>query len=143
MPAAHQDSRYGFHRVLNTFVRLDGQTGQVSVCSERAGTWSCQAVPDDRAALESEIGRLLGENAMLKQQLAALQQAASAPPPARSVKPPAAAPDKGADKAPDLAPETRMPSDADFERAMSFLTRAWRRMVEMMADLQRDIRRRD
>jgi hypothetical protein len=114
------------------------------VCSQGAGGWSCQAVPDDRAALESEIGRLLGENAMLKKQLATRNPLpGDVQPPTPLAKPRAATPNQGPDKAPDVSPETRMPSDADFERAMSFLTKAWRRMIEMMADLQRDIRRRD
>ena len=34
-----------------------------------AAGWSCQTVPDERAALENEIGRLQGENAELKKSL--------------------------------------------------------------------------
>jgi hypothetical protein len=144
-PPGYRIGRYSFDRVHDTLVRLDRRTGQVSVCSQGAGGWACQAVPDDRTALESEIGRLLAENAGLKKQLAARNAPRTGDlkqpvPPAR---PPAATPQPRPDKAPDVGPETRLPSDADFERAMTFLTKAWRRMVEMMADLQRDMRRKN
>ena len=69
-PAA-DDGRYTFHRVDDSFVRLDGRTGQVSVCGREATGWACQAVPDERAALEETIGRLQGDNAALKKELLA------------------------------------------------------------------------
>ena len=116
---------------------MDRRTGQVSVCRQSAGGWSCQAVPDDRAALESEIGRLIGENALLKQQLAARDM------PLPSPRPPAATPGKPPDRPADVSPEMRLPTDAELDRAMDFLAKAWRRMVAMMVELQRDMRQRD
>ena len=65
------DSRFSFHRVLDSFVRLDGRTGQVSVCGRETSGWACRAVPDERAALEEAIGRLQGDNAALKKDLLA------------------------------------------------------------------------
>ena len=65
------DSRYTFHRVEDGYLRLDGRTGQVSMCARRPVGWACQAVPDERAALEAEIARLQGENAALKKELIA------------------------------------------------------------------------
>jgi hypothetical protein len=50
-----EDSRYTFNRVDDGYLRLDGRTGQVSICAQRSAGWACQAVPDERAALESEI----------------------------------------------------------------------------------------
>jgi hypothetical protein len=63
--------RFTFHHVQDDLLRLDARTGQISTCSKRSGDWTCQAVPDERAALESEIARLQGENASLKQQMIA------------------------------------------------------------------------
>lgn len=63
------DGRYTFHRVDDSFVRLDGRTGQVSVCGREPTGWTCRAVPDERAALEEAIGRLQGDNAVLKREL--------------------------------------------------------------------------
>jgi hypothetical protein len=35
-----------------------------------------------------------------------------------------------------------VPSDAELDRVLSFMERVWRRLVEMMADLQRDMQRK-
>jgi hypothetical protein len=141
-PPDSRDGRYSLYRVNDTLVRLDSRTGQVSVCSQGGSGWSCQTVPDDRVALESEISRMQNENAALKKELLARNL-----PLPEGVRPPAVAqvqptPSSPPDKAPNAIPETRLPTEAEFERAMSFLAKAWRRMVEMMVDLQRDIDRR-
>ena len=51
-----EHGRYTFNKVAEGFLRLDTQTGQVSVCNQRAVGFACQAVPDDRTVLENEIG---------------------------------------------------------------------------------------
>jgi len=67
------DSRYTFNRVDDGYLRLDGRTGQVSICARRPVGWTCEAVPDERAALEAEIARLQGG-----QERAACAQSAAA-----------------------------------------------------------------
>src|SRR5580698_7364748 len=61
--------RYTLNKVTDGFVRLDTQTGEVALCSQRAVGWACQVAPEDRAVFESEIARLRNENAALKQTL--------------------------------------------------------------------------
>ncbi len=134
------DGRYTLHPAQDSFMRLDSRTGQMSLCARAASGWSCQAVPDERAALESEIARLQGDNAALKKELLARGVAlpdgvrADQPPPPPPPLPPAAKGD---------GPVVRLPTDAEFDRAMAFIEKAWRRMVEMMVDLQRDIQRKN
>jgi hypothetical protein len=134
------DSRYTFHRVQDNFVRLDGRTGDVSVCGQEAMGWTCRAVPDERAALEAAIGRLQGDNAALKRELLArglpLPSGMKADPPA--VADANKAPAKPAD--PGLSP--KLPSDAEVERVMGFIEKVWRRLVELMVDFQRDMQRK-
>jgi len=134
------DSRYTFHRVQDNFVRLDGRTGDVSVCGREALGWTCRAVPDERAALESAIGRLQGDNAALKRELLArglqLPSGMKADPPA--VADANKAPAKPAD--PGLSP--KLPSDAELDRVMGFIEKVWRRLVELMVDFQRDMQRK-
>src|SRR5438105_4799038 len=66
-----EDSRFTFHRTDDGFLRLDGRSGQVSICARRPDGWVCQAVPDERVALEGEISRLQSDNAALKKELLA------------------------------------------------------------------------
>ena len=139
-PPAPDDGRYTFHRRGEGFVRLDSRTGQVSQCGWSATTWSCKIVPDERVALESEIGRLQRDNAALKNALLAsgmelpngmVAEAPAAPGPV----PPGSVPDPSA-KAP------VGPSEVELDRAFAFMKNVWRRLVDMMVDLQRDIQRK-
>ncbi|MFD2183931.1 hypothetical protein [Rhodoplanes azumiensis] len=117
-------ARFSYHRTEEGFARLDLRTGQVSLCSLRSAGWACQAVPDDRAAFESEIIRLQTENVALKKAL--LDRGVPLP---SGVKPPAAPPS-------DAAPGS---VDTELDRALNFVERAWRRLIEMMTSLQRDL----
>jgi hypothetical protein len=133
------DSRYSFHRVQDSFVRLDGRTGQVSVCGRETAGWACRAVPDERAALEEAIGRLQGDNASLKKEL--LARGLSLPSGVRADTPTAKEGDKTVDKPTD-APSAKTPSDAELDRVLAFIEKVWRRLVEMMVDFQRDMQRK-
>jgi hypothetical protein len=133
--AAEPDSengRYTFTPSADGMVRLDTRTGTVSNCSNSSAGWACYAVPDERKALDEEIGRLQAENDKLKMQLAARE--------------PAKNDNKGADKqaAPDVADGQRkieipLPSDQDMDRVMSFVQRAWKRLLEMANQVQKDV----
>src|SRR5262245_36808652 len=70
-PADNEDSRFTFHRTDDGYLRLDGRSGQVSICSRRPAGWLCQMVPDERVALEAEIARLQSDNSALKKELLA------------------------------------------------------------------------
>jgi hypothetical protein len=134
------DGRYSFHRVQDSFVRLDGRTGQVSVCGRETSGWACRAVPDERAALEEAIGRLQGDNAALKKEL--LARGLSLPSGVRADAPVAKESDKGADKPAEAGPPAKMPSDAELDRVLAFIEKVWRRLVEMMVEFQRDMQRK-
>ena len=118
------DRRFTFHKVDDGFLRLDGRTGAVWLCTRPDSGWACRAVPDDRAALEGEIARLGSENATLKQALVDR----GAPLPGFPPRPPA---NVGADKA--------VPGDADLDRVVAFVEKVWRRTLQMIANVQRDL----
>src|SRR6201999_2479725 len=70
-----ENGRYTLQPSGDGTVRLDTRTGTVSNCSNSASAWACYAVPDERAALDAEIGRLEAENGKLKAQLASREPA--------------------------------------------------------------------
>jgi hypothetical protein len=121
------DKRYTFNRVDEGYLRLDGRTGQVSICAQRPAGWTCQTVPDERAALETEIARLQAENAAVKKELIARNL-----PLPGTVKPdaPAANPDE---------PRLQLPSDADLNKVMNFVEKVWRRLLDMIATVHKDV----
>jgi hypothetical protein len=84
------------------------------------------AVPDERAALEAEIARLQGENVALKKDHRAQSAAAGHG-------------QGGADAAEAGGAGAQLPNDADLNKVMNFMEKAWRRPVEMIVTLQKDI----
>jgi hypothetical protein len=134
-----ENHRYSFHRIKDDLFRLDTLTGEVAQCGSRAIGWSCKAVPDERAALESEIARLQRQNAELKGSL--LMHGIELP---GSVKPnvPSAEDDTPIANAPQEKSGPKPPKAADLDRAIAFIKDAWHRLLEMMAELQRDIQRK-
>ncbi len=133
-PAVQAPGRYSFSRVDGGFLRLDSVSGQVAICSQRAVGWACQAVPDDRAALDSEMSRLQGEVTQLKSELAALRASSEPPRPPAELAPRA----EGDPKAGGL----KLPTDADIKWARTAIERLWRQFVDMVTDLQKDVERK-
>ncbi len=127
MPSS-ENGRFTFHQTADGMLRLDTRTGQVSVCRESIGDWACRIVPDERTALENEIVRLQNENVTLKRELLAR----GTPLPGTGKNETTQAPRE---------PMLRMPTDADLDRMMSFLEKMWRRLVETMQNVQRDIQK--
>jgi hypothetical protein len=115
------NGRYSFHPVADGVLRLDTRTGQVSVCRQSDAGWACKLVPDERSALEAEIARLQEENARLKKELLARGP------------PTPGAPD----------PELKLPSDADVDKVISFLEKAWRRLIEMGRTVLKDVEKKN
>lgn len=124
------DGRFTFHRADDGYLRLDGKTGQVSICSRRPSGWQCQLLPDERSALEIEIARLQTDNAALKQAL--LSRNLPLPSGVRS-DPPVA-------KSDDQHSQDRF--GVEVNRFVIVVVRVWRRLVEFIAGVQREILRR-
>jgi len=117
--------RYSLNKVADGFIRLDTQTGEVALCSQREVGWACQTAPEDRIAYESEISRLRSENASLKQAL--LSHGLPLPS--------AAGPEQPAGHENDIT--IRLPSNAQIDRAVSYVTEMWQRFVDAITRAQK------
>jgi hypothetical protein len=173
MPDA-ESGRYSISPVANGVIRLDTRTGAVSTCTNSGAGWACYAVPDERAALDAEIGRLQADNERLKAELAARDATVTGKidealpketlpketlpketlpketlpketlpketlpketlPKTDSLKQPEPKVAEGERKI-----EIPLPSDRDLDRMMSFLERAWKRLIEMANRVQKDV----
>ena len=135
-----ENGRYALSPAADGVLRLDTRTGTVSICNNSSGAgWACYTVPDERAALDTEIGRLQADNEKLKAQLAAREPTITgkieeALPKSDSLK-------KGEPKVADGGRkiEIPLPSDQDMDRMMSFLEKAWRRLIDMANRVQKDV----
>jgi hypothetical protein len=121
------EARYGFNKVDEGFLRLDRQTGEVSMCGRQTVGWACIAVPEDRAVLENEIARLRRDNAALKENLLSR----GLPLPAGVMPEPAASGDKDV--------TLPLPSNADIDRMVAAVGQMWHRLVEAIANAQNQL----
>jgi hypothetical protein len=138
MPEA-EDGRYTMSPVADGVLRLDTRTGAVSTCNNSGTGWACYAVPDERAALDAEIGRLQADNEKLR-----AKSAAGEPTVTGKIDEPLPKTDSLKPAEPKVAESERkieipLPSDRDMDRAMSFIEQAWRRLVEMANRMQKDV----
>jgi hypothetical protein len=121
--------RYIFNKTAEGVVRLDTQSGQVALCSQKMVGWACEVAPEDRALLENEIARLRAENGVLKKDI--LSRGLPLPPGASPVSP-----------EPPVAQNSitvPLPSDADINRMADFANRVWHRFKEMVERAQQQI----
>ncbi|WP_409517553.1 hypothetical protein [Bradyrhizobium sp. WYCCWR 12699] len=139
-PAApdSENGRYSMTPIPEGVLRLDTRTGTVSTCSKNGAGWACYVVPDERTALDAEIGRLQAEVEKLKGQLAAgptvsgkVDEALPKSDPLKKAEPRSG---EGERKI-----EIPLPSDQDVDRVMSFLEKAWRRLIDMANRVQKDV----
>jgi hypothetical protein len=109
--SAAAEERFSLKPLDGGFVRLDTQTGHTSICTGTLEALVCRSAPDERAALDAEIVRLTADNERLK--------AASGGLPSAKV-------------------EFNLPSDAEVDKAMTFLEKLVKRFRSMVDDLHRD-----
>lgn len=70
-----RQGRYVMSPTENGFVRLDTETGAMSVCTQRNGRWVCEFMEDDAKTLQEEILRLRAEVKRLQDEAALAEQA--------------------------------------------------------------------
>lgn len=133
-----ENGRYSMTPIPEGVLRLDTRTGTVSTCTKNGAGWACYTVPDERSALDAEIGRLQAEVEKLKGQLAAgptvsgkIDEALPKSDPLKKAEPKVAEGDRKL--------EIPLPSDQDIDRVMSFLEKAWRRLIDMANRVQKDV----
>jgi hypothetical protein len=158
--------RFSFAPVDEGFLRLDHKTGDVALCRAQAGNWSCASVPDSSTPRRSEIDAVRGELGALKDELrgelaatgdglggriAAVEREIDAikgeieriKKDVAGLRPPPAPPAATAPKAErDGGVRIELPSKQDLARARVFIEDTWRRLVEMIENLQKDMMRR-
>src|SRR5215212_1320570 len=134
-----QNGRYALSPVADGVIRLDTRTGDVSTCTNTGTGWVCYAVPDERAALDAEIGRLQADNERLKTELASREPTVTG-----KTDEPLPKTDSLKKIEPKVAEGERkieipLPSERDMDRVMSFVEQAWRRLGKIANRMQKDI----
>jgi hypothetical protein len=125
------NGHYMFNKTADGVVRLDTQSGQVSLCSQKSVGWACEAAPEDRVVLENEIARLRAENVALKKEILAH----GLPLPPGAIPEPSAAQSSTSQNSITVP----LPSDADIDRMTAFANRVWNSFKDMVGRAQQQI----
>lgn len=113
-PAFAQDNqRYTMERTPDGYVRMDNQTGEMSICHEQSGQLACKLAADDRKAYDSDIDRLTRRIDTLEQRLGALEG-----------------------KAPVV--NDQLPSEETFEQSLNYMERFFRRFMGIVKDFENE-----
>jgi hypothetical protein len=130
------NGRFTLSPVADGFLRLDTRTGVVSTCANKNG-WTCRVVPDERAALDAEIGRLQADNKRLTDELArrdTVSGKTEAPLAKEDSKKSAQAAPEGK-ASPGKKIELQLPPE--HEKLLALMDRVWDRLIEMAVRLQK------
>lgn len=107
---AQGDARYQLEKTADGYVRLDKQTGDMSICKEQSGQLICRAAADDRNSLADEIGRIDSRLAAIEKKL-----------------------ESGGTSG--FSSNNDLPTEEEFEKTMGYMERFFRRFMGIVRDL--------
>jgi hypothetical protein len=115
MPAhAEETGRYRLEKSPDGYVRMDTETGAMSICQEQSGQLVCKMAADERRALQDEIERLQGSVKALNGRVTRLENSVTA------------------------RLESRLPSEEEFDKTMSYMERFFRRFMGMAKEMEKE-----
>lgn len=109
--------RFTMNPVDGGVLRLDTETGALSMCKQVSGSWSCTMLPDDRSAIDAELARLKRENEDLKGSVKRLEELAGMPDDGKRGK-------------------AQLPTEEDIDKAMSYVQRMLKKFKEKLKELE-------
>ena len=75
---SEETDRYRLEKSDNGYVRMDTQTGAMSICEERSGQLVCKMAADERAAFQDEVDRLQSSMKAMDERVTKLENSLSA-----------------------------------------------------------------
>jgi len=106
--------RYRLEKSANGYIRMDTQTGAMSICEEQSGQLVCRMAADERAAFQDEIDRLQNSVKALDERVVKLENSLAA------------------------RLESTLPSEEEFNKTMSYMERFLRGFMGIVKDMNKD-----
>lgn len=115
--------RFTMTPVEGGLMRLDTETGAVSLCVRKAEAWSCEPVNDPTASSGGAQAKLEAENRQLRERIKSLENnQASGTPQSQPLPPPA----EGYPSEPPGG-VTKLPSEEDVDKALDYVERIFKK----------------
>jgi hypothetical protein len=112
LPAQADSGRYTLEKTANGYVRMDTQTGAMSMCEERGDQLVCKMAADERQAFQDELDRLATKVSDLESRIAKVENN------------------------PVMNPRSLLPTEEEFDRSLSFMERFFRRFMDIVRDME-------
>lgn len=109
-----EPDRYRLEKSGDDWVRLDSQTGEVSVCRQQSGQLVCRTAADERSAFQVEIDRLTGDVSALEKRVGALENSLT------------------------QRLERSLPSEEEFQKSLGYMERFLRGFMGIVRDMEGD-----
>ncbi len=107
--ATADEGRYQLEKSGDGYVRLDTQTGEMSICKQQNDQLVCRLAAEERAAFQDEIERLDAVLEDLQNRIANLEKQ-------------------------DQSEKQKLPSTAEFERTLGFMEQFMRRFMDILEE---------
>jgi hypothetical protein len=111
---AAEAERYRLEKSETGYVRMDMQSGEMSICEERSGQLVCRAAADERSAFQTEVERLENKVRTLEGRVERLENSLAA------------------------RLEDSLPSEEDFEKTMSYMERFFRGFLGIVREFEEE-----
>lgn len=145
LAAGEEPGRYTMTPTEGGVIRLDRETGAMSICTGKEGEWSCKAMPDTEDAMKKRVERLEGE----KRALEAEKQLRNSPLGGPIAKAPATSeppPGPGAPHAGDTVPpgppgDLPVPTEQDVDKLFDYVEGMVKKFKERIDRLEREAKK--
>ncbi|TIX68917.1 MAG: hypothetical protein E5V30_19410, partial [Mesorhizobium sp.] len=111
---SEETDRYRLEKSANGYVRMDTQTGAMSICEERSGQLVCKMAADERAAFQDEVDKLQTSVKALDERVAKLENSLSA------------------------RLESQLPSEEDFNKTLGYMEQFFRTFKDIVKDMDKE-----
>ncbi|WP_425291600.1 hypothetical protein [Aminobacter anthyllidis] len=111
---AAEAQRYQMEKTDKGYVRMDTQTGEMSICEERDSQLVCKLAADERSALQDEIGRLQGEVKAIEDRVVKLENSLT------------------------QKLESTLPTEEEFQKSMGYMERFFRSFMGIVKDMEKE-----
>ncbi|PWK64091.1 hypothetical protein [Aminobacter sp. AP02] len=111
---AAEGQRFQMEKTDRGYVRMDTQTGEMSICEERDNQLVCKLAADERSALQDEIGRLQGDIKTIEDRVLKLENSLTA------------------------RMESKLPTEEEFQKSMGYMERFFRSFMGIVKDMEKE-----
>ena len=132
--AKEEGERFKMSKAKDGFVRLDTQTGAMSLCTRSGEGWSCLPMTEDQRSISDEIARLHKENDELKDEIRRMEETfgleAHGSQGGKDDKDGKDGKESQPGDQADARPEIRLPDEEQVDQAIDYLERMIRKFRE-------------